>query len=150
MEPLGRFLRVLNGLNMEHIEGPPRGFLRGSLQYTPKGVYWVLKGPSKGLHSPRYTQGFYTDCHSFWIPNKQTYNIKNTANVAHVALGSPLVLTLGPPLESLSTYGVPRVYHGEYTWQQTVPLTQLNLNMQARDLERMLYIWMTPNEMVIW
>ena len=37
----------------------------------------------------------YTDCHSFWTPNKQTYNIKNTANVAHFALGSPLVLTLG-------------------------------------------------------
>ena len=31
----------------------------------------------------------------------------------------------------------PRVYHGEYTLQETVILTQLNLNMQARDLERM-------------
>ena len=31
----------------------------------------------------------------------------------------------------------PRVYHGEYTLQKTVILTQLNLNMQARDLERM-------------
>ena len=37
----------------------------------------------------------------------------------------------------------PRVYHGEYTLQETVILTQLNLNMQARDLERMLYgmVW---------
>ena len=47
------------------------------------------------------------------------------------------MLTLGSPLESLSTNGAPRVYRGEYTWQQTVPLTQLNLGMQARDLERM-------------
>ena len=47
------------------------------------------------------------------------------------------MLTLGSPLESLSTNGDPRVYRGEYTWQQTVPLTQLNLSMQARDLERM-------------
>ena len=31
----------------------------------------------------------------------------------------------------------PRVYHGEYTLQETVILTQLNLNIQARDLERM-------------
>ena len=31
----------------------------------------------------------------------------------------------------------PRVYHGEYTLQKTVILTQLNLNIQARDLERM-------------
>ena len=94
MEPLGRFPRVLNRLPREHIEGPPRGFLkanprphpspsprpksrgaapqrfldvgqaedvaeglkkkipRGSLQYNPKGVNWVLKGPPKGLHSP--------------------------------------------------------------------------------------------------
>ena len=29
------------------------------------------------------------------------------------------------------------MYHGEYTLQETVILTQLNLNMQARDLERM-------------
>ena len=29
----------------------------------------------------------------------------------------------------------PRVYHGEYTLQETVILTQLNLNMQARDLQ---------------
>ena len=34
----------------------------------------------------------------------------------------------------------PRVYHGEYTLQETVILTQLNLNMQARDLERMVSI----------
>ena len=34
-------------------------------------------------------------------------NIKNTANVA---LGTPLVLTLGSPLESLSTDGAPRVH----------------------------------------
>ena len=33
-----------------------------------------------------------------------------------------------------------RVYHGEYTLQDTVILTQLNLNMQARDLERMPYL----------
>ena len=31
------------------------------------------------------------------------------------------------------------MYHGEYTLQETVILTQLNLNMQARDLERMEY-----------
>ena len=31
----------------------------------------------------------------------------------------------------------PRVYRGEYTWHQSVPLTELNLSMQARDLERM-------------
>ena len=67
--------------------------------------------------------------------NKQRKNIINTANVA---LGSPLVLTLGTPLEFLSTNGAPRVYPGEYTWQQTVPLTQLNLSMQARYLERMI------------
>ena len=30
----------------------------------------------------------------------------------------------------------PRVYHGEYTLQETVILTQININMQARDLER--------------
>ena len=30
------------------------------------------------------------------------------------------------------------MYHGEYTLQETVILTQLNLNMQARDLKRML------------
>ena len=47
------------------------------------------------------------------------------------------MLTLGSPLESLSTNGAPMVYHGEYTWQETVTLTQLNLSMQARDLERM-------------
>ena len=29
------------------------------------------------------------------------------------------------------------MYHGEYTLQETVILTQLNLNMQARDIERM-------------
>ena len=71
---------------------------RGSLQYTPEGVHWVLKGPPEGLHSPRYPQGFSTDCHSFWIPNKlsQTNNIKNTGNVA---LGSLLVLTLGTMLD---------------------------------------------------
>ena len=47
------------------------------------------------------------------------------------------MLTLGSPLESFSTNGAPRVYNCEYTWQQTVPLTQLKLSMQARDLERM-------------
>ena len=35
----------------------------------------------------------------------------------------------------------PRVYHGEYTLQETVILTQLNLNMQARDLERMTRVY---------
>ena len=29
------------------------------------------------------------------------------------------------------------MYHGEYTLQETVIMTQLNFNMQARDLERM-------------
>ena len=37
----------------------------------------------------------------------------------------------------------PRVYHGEYTLQETVILTQLNLNMQARDLERMVDVRLT-------
>ena len=32
------------------------------------------------------------------------------------------------------------MYHGEYTLQETVILTQLNLNMQARDLERMVLV----------
>ena len=32
------------------------------------------------------------------------------------------------------------MYHGEYTLQETVILTQLNLNMQARDLERMVQL----------
>ena len=31
--------------------------------------------------------------------------------------------------------GAPRVYSGEHTWHQSVILTELNLNMQARDLE---------------
>ena len=34
----------------------------------------------------------------------------------------------------------PRVYHGEYTLQETVILTQLNVNMQARDLERIQFV----------
>ena len=48
--------------------------------------------------------------------NKQTNTIKNTAN------------------------GASRVYRGEYTWHQSVPLTELNLRMQAKDLERMLKV----------
>ena len=32
------------------------------------------------------------------------------------------------------------MYHGEYTLKETVILTQLNLNMQARDLERMKFL----------
>ena len=31
----------------------------------------------------------------------------------------------------------PRVYSGEYTWHQSVMLTELNPNMQVRDLETM-------------
>ena len=55
-----------------------------------------------------------------------------------VTPGKALVLNLGSPLESLSTNGGSRVYRSEYTWQQMIPLTQLNLSMQARDLARML------------
>ena len=33
--------------------------------------------------------------------------------------------------------GAPRVYSGEYTWHHSVMLTELNPNMQVRDLETM-------------
>ena len=39
------------------------------------------------------------------------------------------------------------MYHGEYTLQETVILTQLNLNMQARDLERMAHVVSTTDDL---
>ena len=39
------------------------------------------------------------------------------------------------------------MYSGEYTWHQSVILTELNLNMQARDLERMEHLEHVADEM---
>ena len=148
---------VLNGLPREYIEGLPRGFLKANLRPHPRpdprpktrGAagpegFWprvwprmrqrvcqkkIPRGPSiysrgsplrssRGVLfttiSPRlfHRLSFFPDPEEI-KSNKQTNNIKNTAN------------------------GAPRVYSGEYTWHQSVILTELNLNMQARDLERM-------------
>ena len=36
MDPLGRFLRVLNVLPKEKIDGPPRDFLKANLRPPPR------------------------------------------------------------------------------------------------------------------
>ena len=110
------------GLPEENPEGELSIYSRGG----PLGTQGTCRGALFTTISPRLFQrlSFFLDPEQI-KSNKQTNNIKNTANVA---LGSPLVLTLGSPLESLSTNGAPRVYRGEYTWQQMVPLTQLNLS----------------------
>ena len=97
--------------------GEPSIYSRGS----PKGTQGTSRGTPFTTISPRlfHKLSFFLDPKQI-KSNKQTNNIKNTANVA-----------LGSPLESLFTNCAPRVCRGEYTWQQTVPLTQLNLSMQV-------------------
>ena len=111
MEPLGRFPRVLNRLPREHIEGPPRGFLKAKPRPhprpDPRSIYsqrssLSTQGIARGLHSPRCPKGFSTDCYSFWIPNKSSKKTNIIKTTANVVLGSPFVLTLGSSLESLS------------------------------------------------
>ena len=52
MEPLGRFPRVLNGLPKDHIEGPPRGFLKANprlhLRPDPRPKTWGAAGLGSG------------------------------------------------------------------------------------------------------
>ena len=42
MVPLGRFLRVLNGLPKEYTEGPPRGFMKANPRLHPRPDPWFL------------------------------------------------------------------------------------------------------------
>ena len=128
---------VLNGLPREYIEGPPRDFLKGfwpmvlprmrqrvCQKKIPRGPSIYSRGSplrsSQGVLFTIITPRLFHRLSFFPDPeeiksNKQTNNIKKTAN------------------------GAPRVYSGEYTWHQSVILTELNLNMQVRDLERMVF-----------
>ena len=93
MEPLGRFPRVLNGVPREYIEGPPRDFLtanprphprpdprpktRGAALRSSRGVLFTTISP-RLFHR----LSFFPDPEEI-KSNKQTNNIKNTANAKH-------------------------------------------------------------------
>ena len=61
MEPLGKFLRVLNGVPRENIKGSPREIPRGTFNILPRDSM-SNQGTSRGA---LFTPGLFTDFHSY-------------------------------------------------------------------------------------
>ena len=152
MEPLGRFLRVLNGVPRENIEGPlgqtqgqkpegpqaPRVFGRGSgrggLSIYSRGTPLSTRETSRGALFTIIPPRLFHRLSFFLDPEEIKSNKTNKrTTLKRLPMVAPLEGVRWNPFKPMVA---PRVYHGVYTLQETVILTQLNLNMQARDLER--------------